>query len=29
MGFGDECMQKFKENIDDQNSFYQRCNRIF
>jgi protein phosphatase len=29
MGFGDECAQKFKENIDDPRSFFSRVNRIF
>jgi protein phosphatase len=29
MGFGDECATKFKENIDDPASIFQRCNRIF
>lgn len=29
MGFGDECAAKFKENIDDQYSFFSRVNRIF
>ena len=29
MGFGDECQTKFKENIDDQFSFFYRSNKIF
>lgn len=29
MGFGDECASKFKENIDDQYSFFSRVNRLF
>lgn len=29
MGFGDECALKFKENIDDQYSFFSRVNRLF
>lgn len=29
MGFGDECAQKFKENIDDPNSYFNRINKIF
>jgi protein phosphatase len=29
MGFGDECATKFKENIDDPVSFFQKCNRLF
>jgi hypothetical protein len=29
MGFGDECMLKMKENIDEPGSFFQRCNRMF
>jgi protein phosphatase len=29
MGFGDECALKFKENIDDQFSFFSRANKLF
>ena len=29
MGFGDECAAKFKENIDDSYSFFNRVNKIF
>lgn len=29
MGFGDECTMKFKENIDQTNSYFNRINRIF
>lgn len=29
MGFGDECAAKFKENIEDPQSFFSRVNRIF
>lgn len=29
LGFGDECAAKFKENIDDQYSFFSRVNRLF
>lgn len=29
MGFGDECALKFKENIEDQYSFFNRVNKLF
>lgn len=29
MGFGDECQAKLKENIDDPQSFFQKCNKVF
>lgn len=29
MGFADECALKFKENIEEQYSFFNRVNRIF
>ena len=29
LGFGDECQTKFKENIDDPNSFFQKFNKVF
>ena len=29
MGFGDECVGKLKDNLEDPNSFWSRCNRIF
>lgn len=29
LGFGDECAAKFKENLDDQYSFFSRINRLF
>ena len=29
MGFGDECIMKFKENIEEPYSYFNRINKIF
>lgn len=29
MGFGDECQNKLRENLDDPKSFFQKANKLF